>query len=103
MASALGIAISFGSILPDRGSKKRRFKPNEGMNGNKPRARTEISIVTAQTHFARHWARRRHEDGSRSGFDLLCSIATKKSRSKLKPVFTTSVHRVTRPIHVGSN
>jgi triphosphatase len=31
------------------------------------------------------------------------SITTKKSRNKLKPVFTTSVHRVTRPIHVGSS
>jgi triphosphatase len=31
------------------------------------------------------------------------SIMTKKSRSKLKPVFTTSVHRVTRPIRVGSS
>lgn len=31
------------------------------------------------------------------------SITTKKSRSKLKPVFKTSVHRITRPIHVGSS
>jgi triphosphatase len=31
------------------------------------------------------------------------SITTKKSRRKLKPVFTTSVHRVTRPIRVGSS
>ncbi len=35
--------------------------------------------------------------------DAISSITTKKLRSQLKPVFTTSVHRVTRPIYVGSS
>jgi triphosphatase len=33
----------------------------------------------------------------------VCSITTRKSRRKLNPVFKTTVHRITRPLHVGSS